>query len=283
MSYYDEKPKAPVWPAYLLVFLVLVLAGGFLAWRFLPDIAGRISPGPKVELRSVKYRDGLFENEKSVIEMYKRCKPSVVNVTSMTVQRDFFTRNLQSIPKGMGTGFVWDKDGRIVTNYHVIEGANEAVVTLDDGGKYKAGLVGASRNWDLAVLRIKAGADALQPIDIGQSQNLLVGQSTYAIGNPFGLDQSLAAGIVSALDREIESKAGVTIPGVIQTTAPINPGNSGGPLLDSDGRLIGVNTAIISPSGAWAGIGFALPVDRVNEVVTELINAAQRTPRRPGP
>ena len=185
MSYYDERPKAPVWPAYFLVVLVLALAGVFLVWRFGPDLAGRISPGPKSELRSVKYRDGLFENEKSVIEMYKRCKPSVVNVTSMTVQRDFFTRNLQSIPKGMGTGFVWDKDGRIVTNYHVIEGANEAVVTLDNGTKHKASLVGASRNWDLAVLRIKAAADALEPIDIGESRTLLVGQERLRHRQPF--------------------------------------------------------------------------------------------------
>src|SRR5439155_25405342 len=144
------------------------------------------------------------------------------------------------------------------TNYHVIEGASAAVVTMDDGSKWPASLVGASRDWDLAVLKIDAPADKLQPIDIGDSNELLVGQSAYAIGNPFGLDHSLGQGIISALNREMESRAGVTIAGVIQTTAPINPGNSGGPLLDSRGRLIGVNTAILSPSGAWAGIGFAL-------------------------
>jgi S1-C subfamily serine protease len=176
----------------------------------------------------------------------------------------------------MGTGFVWDKEGHVVTNYHVIEGANQATVTLDDGSQYKAKLVNASSKWDLAVLQIAAPADKLPPIDIGESNNLVVGQTAYAIGNPFGLDQSLASGIISALDREIESRGGATIPGAIQTTAPINPGNSGGPLLDSDGRLIGVNTAIISPSGAWAGIGFALPVDKVNEVVTAIINSGRK-------
>jgi len=274
MSIIPGNPKPRPWPLFAWPLLALFFAVFLLAWHFGPDLIGLGSPARRVQPRDVKYRDGLYENEKSVIELYKRAKASVVNVTSMTVQRNFFTRNLQSIPKGMGTGFVWDKEGRIVTNYHVIEGANEAIVTLDDGTKHNASLVGASRNWDLAVLRIDAPAAVLQPIDIGESKVLLAGQSVYAIGNPFGLDQSLASGIISALDREIESRAGVTIPGVIQTTAPINPGNSGGPLLDSDGRLIGVNTAIISPSGAWAGIGFALPVDRVNEVVTGLINAA---------
>jgi S1-C subfamily serine protease len=274
MSTGFSRPKPPLWPLYVLPLLALFLVALLLAWRFGASIIAPVTPGTRAELRQVKYRDGLYENEKLVIELYKRVKPSVVNVTSLTVQRDFFSRNLQSIPKGMGTGFIWDQEGRIVTNYHVIEGANDAVVTLDDGNKFKAKLVGASRNRDLAVLRINAPANELQPMEIGESKDLLVGQSVYAIGNPFGLDQSLASGIISALDREIESRAGVAIPGVIQTTAPINPGNSGGPLLDSAGRLIGVNTAIISPSGAWAGVGFALPVDQVNVDVTQLINAA---------
>ena len=276
MSTYRPEPRSTpisyvVWPVIVL-FLVL----GVLAWRFGPDLLRRAtrSSGP-VEPRAVKYREGLYENEKHTIEVYKHAKPSVVNVTSMTLRRDTRTRNLQRIPQGTGTGIVWDKDGHIVTNYHVIEGASAAVVTMDDGSQWQASLVGASRDWDLAVLRIDAPADKLQPIDIGESKELLVGQSAYAIGNPFGLDHSLGAGIISALDREIESRAGVAIAGVIQTTAPINPGNSGGPLLDSDGRLIGVNTAIISPSGAWAGIGFALPIDRVNEQVTQLINEGQ--------
>src|SRR5579862_8505567 len=249
MSYVPERPKQSVWPLYALPLIAILLIGVLLAWRFVPNLVGTASPGPPANMRPVKFRDGLYENEKQVIELYKRTKPSVVNVTSLTVEQNYFTRNLQSIPKGMGTGFIWDQEGRIVTNYHVIEGASSAVVTLDDGSKHAAGLVGTNRNMDLAVLRIKAPGNALPPIDIGASKDLLVGQSVYAIGNPFGLDQSLASGIISALDREIESRAGVTISGAIQTTAPINPGNSGGPLLDSDGRLIGVNTAILSPSG----------------------------------
>jgi len=274
MDFIERRPHRFPWSLLVVPLLFLFLAAALVVWHFSPELAniGRHEPG--AHLREVKYRDGLYENEKTVIELYKRAKPSVVNVTSMTVQRDYLGRNLQRIPKGMGTGFVWDKDGRIVTNYHVIEGAGAAIVVFDDGSKYQASLVGARRDFDIAVLRVNAPAKKLFAIDIGESKDLLVGQSAYAIGNPFGLDQSLASGIISALDREIESKAGVNIPGVIQTTAPINPGNSGGPLLDSDGRLIGVNTAIISPSGAWAGIGFALPVDRVNEVVTEIINSA---------
>ncbi|HYV39070.1 MAG TPA: trypsin-like peptidase domain-containing protein [Gemmataceae bacterium] len=267
------KRQHALWPQAILLVFALLMGGIALAWHYGPAMISQMRGNPSANLREVKYRAGVYENEKSLNDLYKRVKPSVVNVTSMTVQRDSFTRNIERIPKGMGTGFVWDKEGRIVTNYHVIEGASAAVVTLDDGSKYQAQLVGVSRQWDLAVLRINAPADKLYAIDIGESKDLVVGQSAYAIGNPFGLDQSLASGIISALDREIESRAGVSIPGVIQTTAPINPGNSGGPLLDSDGRLIGVNTAILSPSGAWAGIGFALPVDRVNEVVTQIINS----------
>jgi len=261
-------------PVALLILPVILLgvALGILVWHFAPKFLSRTSSHAPVAMRPVTVSPGMYENEKTLIDLYKRTKPSVVNITSMRVQRDLRTRNLQRIPQGMGSGFVWDKDGHIVTNYHVIEGASAAVVTMDDGSKWQASLVGASRDWDLAVLKIDAPADKLQPIDIGESNELQVGQSAYAIGNPFGLDQSLAQGVISALNREMESKAGVTIPGVIQTTAPINPGNSGGPLLDSRGRLIGVNTAILSPSGAWAGIGFALPVDKVNEVVTRIIN-----------
>ncbi len=276
MDHYDyyREARRPTLPLGLLIWpvLLLLLAAGFLGWRFLPGLLRHRDSEP-VALREVKVREGLYQNEKQVIDLYRRVKPSVVNVTTLTVQRNGRTRNLDRIPKGMGSGFVWDQQGHIVTNYHVIKGASAAIVTMADGSRWQADLVGASRDWDLAVLHIDAPADKLQPIDIGSSRDLLVGQSCYAIGNPFGLDHSLAQGIVSALDREMESRAGVTIQGMIQTTAPINPGNSGGPLLDSEGRLIGVNTAILSPSGAWAGIGFALPVDRVNEVVTQLINA----------
>jgi S1-C subfamily serine protease len=175
------------------------------------------------------------------------------------------------VPRGTGTGFVWDDRGHIVTNFHVIQGANAARVTLADQSSFDAQLVGAFPDRDLAVLRIEAPKDKLPPITLGASRDLLVGQRVYAIGNPFGLDQTLTTGIVSALNREIESFNQRTIRGVIQTDAAINPGNSGGPLLDSAGRLIGVNTQIASPSGASAGIGFAIPVDEVNRIVPRLI------------
>jgi S1-C subfamily serine protease len=178
---------------------------------------------------------------------------------------------VQQVPRGTGTGFVWDAAGPIVTNFHVIQGANGARVTLADQSTYDATLVGYFADRDLAVLKINAPKEKLPPLAVGTSRDLLVGQRVYAIGNPFGLDQTLTIGIVSALNREIESFNNRTIRGVVQTDAAINPGNSGGPLLDSAGRLIGVNTQIASPSGASAGIGFAIPVDEVNRIVPRLI------------
>jgi S1-C subfamily serine protease len=195
----------------------------------------------------------------------------VVYITNIEVHRNLFSLNVYEIPQGTGSGFIGDKEGRIVTNYHVIESASRGEVTLADQSTWKATLVGVAADKDLAVLQIAAPADVLQPLLIGESNNLLVGQKVFAIGNPFGLDQTITAGIVSALGREIKAITGRTIQGVIQTDAAINPGNSGGPLLDSAGRLIGVNTAIYSPSGGSAGIGFAVPVDVVNRVVPEII------------
>ena len=197
--------------------------------------------------------------------------PAVVYITSVELRRNIFSLNVYEIPRGTGSGFIWDRDGRIVTNYHVIEDASRVEVTLGDGSTWKAEMVGTAPDKDLAVLQISAPPERLHEIAIGESHGLLVGQKVFAIGNPFGLDQTLTSGIVSALGREIKAVTGRTIQGVIQTDAAINPGNSGGPLLDSAGRLIGVNTAIYSPSGANAGIGFAVPVDVVNKVVPEII------------
>ncbi len=197
--------------------------------------------------------------------------PAVVYITNMELRRNIFSLNVYEIPRGTGSGFIWDNQGRIVTNYHVIEDANRIEVTLGDGSSWKAVLVGVAPDKDIAVLQISAPASRLHEIAIGESRNLLVGQKVFAIGNPFGLDQTLTSGIVSALGREIKAVTGRTIQGVIQTDAAINPGNSGGPLLDSAGRLIGMNTAIYSPSGASAGIGFAVPVDVINKVVPEII------------
>jgi S1-C subfamily serine protease len=221
--------------------------------------------------RSVTPRGPLAADEQAHIDIFKRNSASVVHITSLGVQRDMFSTNVQRVPRGTGTGFVWDDRGHIVTNFHVIQGANAARVTLADQSSFDAQLVGAFPDRDLAVLRIEAPKDKLPPITLGASRDLLVGQRVYAIGNPFGLDQTLTTGIVSALNREIESFNQRTIRGVIQTDAAINPGNSGGPLLDSAGRLIGVNTQIASPSGASAGIGFAIPVDEVNRIVPRLI------------
>ena len=221
--------------------------------------------------RAVSPRGALGADELSTIDLFKKTAPSVVHITSLGVQRDMFSMNVQQVPRGTGTGFVWDQTGHIVTNYHVIQGANAARVTLSDQSSYDAKLVGYFPDRDLAVLKIEAPKDKLPPIAVGSSRELAVGQRVYAIGNPFGLDQTLTTGIVSALNREIESFNSRTIRGVIQTDAAINPGNSGGPLLDSAGRLIGVNTQIASPSGASAGIGFAIPVDEVNRIVPRLV------------
>jgi len=175
------------------------------------------------------------------------------------------------VPQGTGSGFLWDRQGHVVTNFHVLQGSDSSVVTLSDQTNWKATVVGVEPDKDLAVLRISAPAEKLTPILVGTSKGLQVGQKVFAIGNPFGLDETLTTGIVSALGRTIEAVTGRKIQDVIQTDAAINPGNSGGPLLDSAGRLIGVNTQIASPSGASAGIGFAVPVDTVNAVVPELI------------
>jgi S1-C subfamily serine protease len=221
--------------------------------------------------RAVAPRGPLSADEQANIDLFRRSSPSVVHITTLATQRDLFSINVMQVPRGTGTGFVWDDSGHIVTNFHVIQGGTAAKVTLADQSTFDAKLVGAFPDRDLAVLKIDAPKGKLPPIAIGSSRELIVGQHVYAIGNPFGLDQTLTTGIVSALNREIESFNGRTIRGVVQTDAAINPGNSGGPLLDSAGRLIGVNTQIASPSGASAGIGFAIPVDEVNRIVPRLI------------
>jgi S1-C subfamily serine protease len=263
--------------------LALVLAGlGFLAglaWpRRMADgapaaaaLAPQAQPAAQGNRPAPVRRPELAEEERATIGLFQRASPSVVYITSLAVQRDFFSMNAQEVPRGSGSGFIWDRQGHVVTNFHVIQGASGAQVTLSDQSTWDAELVGQAPEKDLAVLRIKAPAGKLQPLPIGESDDLQVGQSVFAIGNPFGLDQTLTTGVVSALGREIQSVAGVPIRDVIQTDAAINPGNSGGPLLDSAGRLIGINTAIYSPSGAYAGIGFAIPVHSVSWVVPDLI------------
>ena len=221
--------------------------------------------------RPVATRGPLLPEEQRAISIFEEARASVVYITTLVSRTDFFTLKVFEIPQGTGSGFIWDEAGHIVTNFHVIYEAQNVQVTLSDRSIFKAEVVGTAPDKDLAILRIKAPREKLPPIRIGTSSDLKVGQSVFAIGNPFGLDQTLTTGIISALGREIESLTRRPIQGVIQTDAAINPGNSGGPLLDSAGRLIGVNTAIYSPSGAYAGVGFAVPIDTVNWIVPQLI------------
>jgi S1-C subfamily serine protease len=236
---------------------------------------GRDEPSPPrvpVEPRVVAARGDLAGDEQATIELFERSKDAVVFITTTQRVLDPWSRNVFRMPRGTGSGFVWDSDGHVVTNNHVVQGAAEARVRLNDGRDYAATLVGASLAHDIAVLRIRVPERQPAPLPIGQSAELRVGQKVFAIGNPFGLDWSLTTGVVSALNRTLPSEDGsVAIQELIQTDAAINPGNSGGPLLDSAGRLIGINTAIFSPSGAYAGVGFAVPVDSVNRVVPQLI------------
>lgn len=250
--------------------ITVLVVIGLILWLLL-DPLERILYNYDAEPRAITARGDLAADEINTIDIFKANSPSVVYVTSIALRRGFFSLNAVEIPQGTGTGFVWDKEGRIVTNYHVISDANRVQVTMADQSTWKAVLVGAAPDKDIAVLQIDAPAHRLRPIAIGRSKDLQVGQKVFAIGNPFGLDQTITSGIISAVDREIKAVTGRVISGVIQTDAAINPGNSGGPLLDSAGRLIGVNTAIYSPSGAYAGIGFAVAVDIVNATVPQLI------------
>ncbi len=224
--------------------------------------------------------DDLMPEEKRFIEVFRKAAASVVYITTSSVQRDFFSLDVYEVPHGTGSGFLWDKAGHVVTNFHVVQGGDAFEVTLSDHTTVPAQLVGAAPDKDLAVLQIKMPPEKLTPLETGRSRDLLVGQRVLAVGNPFGLDHSLSVGVVSALGRELKSPGGRTIRDIIQTDAAINPGNSGGPLLDSRGRLIGVNSAIYSPSGAFAGIGFAIPIDTVHRLIPQLI--ATGSPVQPG-
>jgi len=256
--------------------LVAAAVGGVLAWQYLPRSQQADAPALIAEPRVIAPRGDLAADEKSTIELFERSKGSVVFITTTQLVRDFWSRNMFSIPRGAGSGFVWDAEGHVITNNHVVQGAAEAKVRLNDGRDYGARLVGASPAHDIAVLRIRVPERQPAALPIGSSADLKVGQKVFAIGNPFGLDWSLTTGVVSALDRSLPAENGV-IEHLIQTDAAINPGNSGGPLLDSSGRLIGINTAIFSPSGAYAGVGFAVPVDTVNRVVPQLIAKGKYT------
>jgi 2-alkenal reductase len=220
-------------------------------------------------VREILPRGNLADFEKSTITIFNRAAPSVVYIFTENVESDFLGR--RSLQEGAGSGFLWDRLGHVVTNFHVIQGSQSIQVRLDSGEAIQATFVGGSPDHALAVIRLKNTPQNIQPIPVGTSSDLAVGQAVFAIGNPFGLARTLTTGIISALDRRLPTAEGREVVGVIQTDAAINPGNSGGPLIDSAGRLIGVNTAIISQSGSFAGIGFAVPVDVVNWVVPKLI------------
>ena len=268
-----------------LVWFVLVVAVLTLLFRsillpinwssfFSSDSQKNVTP------RIVEARGNLAQDEESTIEVFENSRGSVVFITTHQRVMDVWTRNIFSVPGGTGSGFIWDDDGHIVTNLHVIKSASEAIVRLADGRDYKAALVGSSPAHDISVLKVGIGLQRPTPVPLGTSHDLKVGQKVFAIGNPFGLDWTLTTGIVSALDRSLPGEDGRLIDNLIQTDAAINPGNSGGPLLDSAGRLIGINTMIYSPTGASAGIGFAVPVDTVNRVVPQLISRGKYI--RPG-
>lgn len=262
-----------VWGLALAAILVISI------WQLLPWIAASLF-GSGGEPRPVTARGDLAADEVTTIQIFEGASPSVVYISTRQRVVDPWTRNVLSVPRGTGSGFIWDNSGHVVTNNHVIDNASEATVRLNDGRTYNAALVGASVDHDLAVLHISVPFDRPPPVPIGTSGDLKVGQKVFAIGNPFGLDYTLTSGLVSALDRTLAEESGVTINHLIQTDAAINPGNSGGPLLDSAGRLVGINTAIYSPSGAYAGIGFAVPVDTVNKVVPQIISHGEYL--RPG-
>lgn len=255
----------------LFVALLYVLYNQSSVESFFTSRPDNVTP------RVVEARGDLAANEKSVVELFEVSKGSVAYIFTESVQGQLFFRR---VAEGTGSGFIWDDAGHIVTNAHVVQGASRIRVQLDDSDPLPARLVGIAPSYDLAVIRLVNKPANIRPIPVGTSGDLLVGQSVFAIGNPFGLSKTLTAGIVSALGRTLPVSNGREIPDVIQTDAAINPGNSGGPLLDSAGRLIGVNTAILSQSGTSAGVGFAIPVDLVNEIVPQLIERG--TLPRPG-
>ncbi|SPJ26408.1 S1C family serine protease [Palleronia abyssalis] len=258
----------------VLSALTAIIVG--IAWQSGPLLIQSFL-GPPVEQREVNPRADLPAEERSVIETFQAARESVVFITTSARVIDPWTRRSAEVSQGTGSGFIWDAQGHVVTNHHVIAGADGALIQLANGETYRARLIGADPAHDLAVLRIEGGEEA-PPLPTGRSADVQVGQKVLAIGNPFGLDWTLTTGVVSALDREFPGEDRRTLRGLIQTDAAINPGNSGGPLLDSAGRLIGVNTAIFSLSGASAGIGFAVPVDIVNRVVPQLIEHGRYSP-----
>jgi len=249
----------------LIIVVCLLIAAALIYMDRFSDRERGIVSKP----REIAPRGDLAEFEKSTITIFNTAAPSVVYIFTEKAEYGFFGR--RGVQQGAGSGFLWDRHGHVVTNFHVIQGAGRIQVRMDSGKAIEATYVGGSSDYDLAVIRLRSKPQSIQPIPLGTAGELAVGQAVFAIGNPFGLTRTLTTGVISALDRRLPTAGGREVLGVIQTDAAINPGNSGGPLIDSAGRLIGVNTAIISGSGSSAGIGFAVPVDVVNRVVPKLI------------
>ncbi|HJZ57718.1 MAG TPA: trypsin-like peptidase domain-containing protein [Gemmataceae bacterium] len=286
----QPRPEAPPGSFRPLLYLLLLVfgvglgvAGFWVGGKLLDQIRRRNEPlnNPEAQLRTTTPKAPLDADETEAVDLFKSVRDSVVNVDLVVVKRSGFDDSrLLEQQTGTGSGFIWDEDGRVVTNFHVIQDAGNRPntkirVVLSDRSAYEAAVVGTAPQYDLAVLKIDAPKEKLKPIPVGTSHDLEVGQKAFAIGNPYGLSLTMTKGIISALDRTIESPTGAPISGAIQIDAAINPGNSGGPLLDKSGRLIGVNTSITSPSGGNVGIGFAIPVDTVNAVVTEVIRTGR--------
>ena len=252
-----------------LIFVIMVLV--FLT---IPFLSGEKSLAIEKFKENPVAKNQLLETEINTIQVFKKTSPMVVFVHNLTYVSDFFAMNVTEVQRGTGSGFIWDNKGHIVTNYHVVQGADKIAISMSDGKNYPAKVIGIEPRKDIAVLKVKKSFNFGKTINqlLTDSSTIEVGQKTIAIGNPFGLDHTLTTGIVSALGRSVPSIGGVTIRDMIQTDAAINPGNSGGPLLDSRGFLIGMNTAIYSKSGSSAGIGFAVPANTINRVTTQLIN-----------
>jgi len=260
--------------AFLSSVITAAMVYVILEWRPLrselsrpPDVSWASSPAAA----PAPVPGNLSDEEKNNIDVYQRYSGGVVNITTTTLGYDFFLRPVPT-ESGTGSGAVIDDQGHIVTNYHVVRGAERMEVTLPDKTKFDAKLIGADPNKDLAVIQVNVPRGRLTAIPIGTSKGILVGQKVLAIGNPYGLDRTLTTGIVSSLGRSIQAENGLIIDDIIQTDAAINPGNSGGPLLNSQGQIIGINTAILSPANSGSiGIGFAIPADTVRRITSELI------------
>lgn len=271
MNYLFNMGSADRGPQIKIINVMVVFLTVAVAFLLAEKVVRSRHVTADLPFRAVTPRGALAQHEKSTIDLFQKASRSVVHITTLVQDQRMLRLDGARQRKGTGSGCVWDHLGHIVTNFHVVEGSNRFLVTFADQTTLRAELVGLAQHKDLALLRVQASPRQLSPITIGNSDDLRVGQSVYAIGNPFGLDQTLTTGVISGLGREIRSLTNRPISDVVQTDAAINPGNSGGPLLDSSGRLIGVNTAIFSTSGTNHGVGFAIPVDTVRRVIPQLV------------